>query len=129
MRDAAFEMVGKEYDMGQLLDIALRQILNYGQDRPLSVFDFGKKKKVCSVGVRVCFEKLYQDKIKPTLHGRPDTKWLFPRLNPEKWPQDKVERYRGTNVEATAPAHFANSNYFQNEFEPVARFKEGKRIS
>lgn len=129
MMDAADRMIGTRYDIGQLLDIAIREILEYGQHRPLSVFDFGRKRKVCSVGVRVCFEHLYNKLIKPTIPDPPVGKWLFHAMNPENWPQSEVDEYKGTNVEATAPAHFANTDFFQNEFKLVARFKDGKRVS
>lgn len=129
MMDSADKMIGTQYDIGQLLDIAIREILGYGQDRPLSIFDFGRKKKVCSVGVRVCFEYLYQNMIKPSIPDAPEGKWLFRSLNPDKWPPSEVEKYKGTDVEATSPAHYANTDYFQNEFLLIARFKNGERIS
>ena len=129
MMDSADQMIGIRYDIGQLLDIAIRGILEYDQDRPLSIFDFGRKRKVCSVGVRVCFEYLYQKMIKPSIPDAPKGKWLFRSLNPDKWPPSEIEKYKGTNVEATAPAHFANTDYFKNEFELVAKFKDGERIS
>lgn len=125
MRKAAKEMLGTEYDIGQLLDIAINQILGYEHQRRLSIFDFGRKKKVCSVGVRVVFEYLYQQSISTsdTYSG----KWLFNQLNPEKWPKKKVEQFNGTDVEATSPAHFANSDYFCDEFELIARFNNGNQ--
>jgi len=128
MMEAADQMIGTGYDIGQLLDIGLRGLLGYDQDRPLQLFDWGKKKKVCSVGVRICYEYLYQKAIKPAVPNPRPGKWLFYALNPAKWPPDKVAAYHGTDVEATAPAHFANSDYFQNEFELVARFKDGQRV-
>jgi hypothetical protein len=128
MMVAAKKMEGTSYDLGQLLDIALRLILGYSQHRKVSVFDFGKKRKVCSVGARACYEHLYIDKIKPTLENPPRGKWLFHSANPDKWPKKFIDSYKGTDVEATAPAHFANTDYFQNEFELIARFNNGHRI-
>jgi len=128
MMDAADKMISTDYDIGQLLDIALREILDYPQDRPLKFFDFGKKKKVCSVGIRACYEYLYMQKIKPSLNNPPQGKWLFHSANTSKWPAKFIEKYKGTDVEATAPAHFANTDYFQNEFELIARFDNGKCI-
>lgn len=126
LRDAAMEMVGEDYDVGQLLDIGINGILGYDHQRRLKVFDWGRKRKVCSVGVRVTFEYLYQSRIK-TQDSRPG-KWLFYELNPEKWSQEAVQKYRGTDVEATSPAHFANSDFFCHEFELVARFDGGKQV-
>ena len=119
-------MVGEDYDIGQLLDIAVNQMMGYEHQRRLRFFDFGRKKKVCSVGVRVAFEYLYQLKIKTKDSRR--GKWLFYELNPEKWSPKAVREYRGTDVEVTSPAHFANSDYFCREFELVARFQEGKLV-
>ena len=126
LRKGAMDMVGQDYDIGQLLDIAINRLLGFDHQRRLRIFDFGRKKKVCSVGVRVTYEYLYQARIK-TEDSRPG-KWLFYELNSEKWSQKAVEKYRGTNVEATAPAHFANTDYFSNEFELIARFNEGKQL-
>jgi hypothetical protein len=128
MMDAADRMIGTRYDVGQLLDIAIREILEFDQDRPISIFDFGRERKVCSVGVRVCFEYVYRKIVKPSIPDAPEGKWLFHSLNPDKWPPSEIAKYKGTNVEATAPAHFANTDYFQNEYELVARFKDGNRI-
>jgi hypothetical protein len=126
LRYAAEEMEGEEYDIGQLLDIAINDILGYENQRPLKIFDFGRKKKVCSVGVRVAFEYLYKERIK-TVDSRPG-KWLFYELNPEKWPPEAIQNYRGTDVEATSPAHFANSDYFCFEFDLIAKFDGGKQL-
>lgn len=126
MKAHAEPMVGEGYDIGQLVDIAIHELLEYEDERYLRFFDFGRKKKVCSVGVRAVFEKLYQShiKTKETTHE----KWLFYELNPEKWSQKEIEKYRGTHVERTSPAHFANSDYFCNEFELIARFEGGKQV-
>jgi hypothetical protein len=59
----------------------------------------------------------------------PPNKWLFDKMNPDKWPEEKIKQFKGTDVEATAPAHFANSDFFQYEFELIARFSKGKEIS
>ena len=125
MIQAAREMVGTDYDLGQLLDIAINDILGFQHQRRLTIFDFGRKKKVCSVGVRVVFEHLYRTKIRP-----PDApeKWLFDQLNPEKWSEKAIQKFRGTDVEATTPAHFANSDYFQHEFKRIDRFRNGVQV-
>ncbi len=126
MRRSAKNMLGTDYDIGQLLDIAINQILGYENQRRLSIFDFGRKKKVCSVGVRVVFEHLYQQHIRTEKSD--SRKWLFDKLNPDKWPDKKVKQFKGTDVEATSPAHFANSDYFCNEFELIARFNNGVQL-
>ena len=125
LRQSARRMIGTDYDIGQLLDIAINGILGYEHQRKLSIFDFGRKKKVCSVGVRVAYEALHQAVFPEEAK---EHKWLFDRMKPDKWPEKKIRKFEGTDVEATAPAHFANADYFQNEFKLVARFKEGKRV-
>lgn len=122
LKAAAQSMVGEGYDIGQLLDIAVCGLLGYDHRRVLSIFDFGRKKKVCSVGVRIALE--YLGAFRPETTG----KWLFKTLNPEKWPPEAIQKYKGTDVEATSPAHFANSDYFSCEFGLVARFKNGKQV-
>ena len=90
LRKGAMDMVGQDYDIGQLLDIAINRLLGFDHQRRLRIFDFGRKKKVCSVGVRVTYEYLYQARIK-TEDSRPG-KWLFYELNSEKWSQKAVEK-------------------------------------
>jgi hypothetical protein len=129
MRDhAEAHLIGITYDVGQLLDILVNRILGYPNVLKYRIFDWGKNLKVCSVGVRVLFEKLRQvldDK------GQPSFKKLFRKLNPlASWPggvfpQSRIPDQYGVDVEATAPAHFANSRYFDNEFELIALFDDG----
>jgi len=126
LREGAEELVGTVYDVGQLLDIAINGLLGYEHTFKIKIFDFGKKKKVCSVGVRSVFEYLYQKKIKKT--DNEEETWLFNTINPRKWPEDLVKKYQGTDVDATTPAHFANSDYFDNEFKLIARFHKGVQI-
>jgi len=129
MRDyAEMHLIGKLYDVGQLLDILINTILGYPNVIRYPIFDFGKQLKVCSVGVRVLFERLRQV-LEDT--GRPAYDALFRKLNPlAPWPggvfpQSRIPNQYGVDVEATAPAHFANSHYFDNEFELVAMFDGG----
>lgn len=126
LKSAAKKIKGEDYDIGQLLDIAIYGLLGYDHQRPLPIFDFGKKKKVCSVGVRAAFEYLYKKRIK-TADSR-SGKWLFYELNQDKWPPEAIREYKGTDVEATSPAHFANSDYFCFEFELIATFDNGKEV-
>ena len=80
---------------------------------------------MCSVGVRVIYEAVLQDIL-----GRPAAgiKFLFRNLNPKRWTQEQCREYRGTDVEMTSPAHFANSNFFGHEFKRVVRVKNGQFI-
>jgi len=127
LKEAAEQIKGSDYDYGQLLDILINGIMGYEHQRRLSFFDFGRTRKVCSVGVRAAFERLYKTMINPD--GEPPNKWLFDKMNPDKWPEEKIKNFKGTDVEATAPAHFANSDFFRSEFELIARFSGGEKIS
>jgi len=127
MKKTARNLVGQNYDLGQVLDIAINFLLGYEHQRRLKFFDLGARKKVCSVGVRVLFEKLNQEKLKNP--NAADQKWLFETLNTEKWSLTLVQNYHGTDVEATAPAHFTNSDFFANEFKLMARFKDGRQVA
>lgn len=126
MFQAARQLEGIEYDVGQLLDIALNNLLSFEHRRTIKIFDFGEEKKVCSVGVRSVLENLYQKKLQRGSDDPPT--WLFNRMNPAKWPAEQVRRFRGTDIEATTPAHFANADYFAHEFRLVARFRSGEMI-
>jgi hypothetical protein len=54
IKEAAQTLVGYPYDYGQLLDILLKQLFPTFVKEKLSIFDFGRKRKVCSVGVHFC---------------------------------------------------------------------------
>jgi len=130
-RHADEYLIGKIYDVGQLLDILINTILGYPNGLHYRFFDFSKKLKVCSVGVRVLYEKLRQH-LEAT--GQPAFGRLFQKINPlAPWPggvfpQSRIPGQYGVDVEATAPAHFANSHYFDSEFSLVAVFDSGWRV-
>lgn len=126
MKNTTNEMVGEYYDVGQALDIAINGILGYTHQRRLKIFDLGRERKVCSVGVRVAFEYLYKSCIK--IENSKSGKWLFQELNPGKFPEKITRNFTGTDVEVTAPAHFANSDYFFHEFDLIAKFDGGKQV-
>ena len=124
LREGAMEMVGTKYDVGQLLDIAIFDLLGFENLRLLSIFDFGRKRKVCSVGVRAAFEYMWKERC--WLEDiEKYQKLLFTHLDMNRWTPEEINEFRGVDVEATAPAHFANSEYFGDEFALVARFKDG----
>lgn len=129
MRDYADEhLIGTTYDVGQLMDILVNTILGYPNVVHDRIFDWGKNLKVCSVGVRVLLERLRQVLDE---NGQPSFGKLFRKLNPlAPWPggvfpQSRIPDQYGVDVEATAPAHFANSHYFDNEFTLIAVFDDG----
>ena len=49
------ELDGKKYDYGQLLSILLNEILDWSPIDYLPIFDFSRKRKVCSVMARACW--------------------------------------------------------------------------
>ena len=130
MEQAAEPLIGTVYDVGQLLDIAINAVLGYPHVIKYRVFDFSQYCKVCSVGVRICFEHLRKTL---NLYGHESFPRLFSTFKFDTWPmrlvvaEDNTE-CKGVDVEATAPAHFANSHDFDNEFEMVAQFDNGQQI-
>ncbi len=120
---AAEHIIGTKYDFGQLLDIAINQILGYPFDDKIKWFDFGNKQKVCSVGVATIFEKF-----------RNETKSidrLFSKLNFRKWSGSMIKKFYSNggrwDIEQTYPANFSNSaTHFNTEFKLVLRMRKGK---
>jgi hypothetical protein len=121
---AARQMIGRKYDKGQLVDFMINEAMGYPDRLKYHIFESGKKQKVCSTGVRVCFE--YLRKMMPQ-SGR---KRLFSNYKDPAYEQSPRvkhmnEKGRGVDVEATAPGHFANSHFFDDEFELIAIFRYG----
>ncbi|MFH1010440.1 MAG: hypothetical protein V1784_04295 [bacterium] len=91
LKDAAQLLVGHGYDYGQLLDILLKQLFPSFVKEKLSLFDFGRKRKVCSVGVHFCF-----------------LAWWY-KFAKEIYPRPLGKQY----LEITCPADFANHETFK----------------
>lgn len=138
MLEAAQRMVGKKYDYGQLIDFLMHQILDYPRE-PFTLFDQGPERKVCSTGVATLFNYLRQVL---DAHDRIVIPRLFDIVNVNLWKErgvfDNIDQCLDpdarpgidsirTAIERVAPAHFDNSEYFQDEFWEVARFKNGER--
>jgi hypothetical protein len=139
MRNAAMKLVGMKYDRGQLLDFLLHQIIGYPKES-LRIFDEGTERMVCSTGVAALFNHMrrtIRSDIRMITLPR-----LFDIVDTEIWKKNGVynnidqcldpnarpgfDRIR-TPIERVTPAHFENTEYFQNEFREVARFKNGER--
>lgn len=116
MLDSANKIIGTKYDYGQLLDIAISQILGYPNIIKYKWFDMGRKRMVCSVGCRAIMEdlrhKLEQD-------GQETIPRLFNKLNPMYWTEKELKEFSRVDVEATSPAHFANSRWFDGEYRHI----------
>jgi hypothetical protein len=130
MREPAKDLIGSIYDVGQLLDMLINRLMGYPHTIEYRVFDFSKYCKVCSVGARVCFEHL-RKKLKE--QGDDSMQRLFSRFKYDTWEKRRVilagnTEYRGVDVEATTPAHFANTDWFDDEFQRVAEFRNGQRL-
>jgi hypothetical protein len=95
MYEAAHKLIGTSYDVGQLLDIALNEILGYGVGFYHRIFDFGGNLMVCSVGVRACFDAAR--KAKESAGQPPPFDVLF------------TQGGQKLNVERTPPAAYANT--------------------
>jgi hypothetical protein len=130
MLPAADQIIDTKYDIGQLLDMMINRILHYDSFLKYKVFDAGKSRKVCSTGVRVVYEHL-----RKTLNTQtPGTMTrLFSKYKDPAWAlrpnvPDMNTQKRGVDVEATAPGHFANSHFFDDEFQLIAEYNYGEQI-
>lgn len=144
MFSTAIKMIGIKYDYGQLLDIALNYILGYKHIRKAKIFDLGRRRMVCSVGARTLFEKIRYETRNLEPYGidtntglamsiRPDGRVvnhhetidrLFNKLNPEYWTAEEVAEFQRVDLELTSPAHFANSQHFDGEFEQIMSWRD-----
>ncbi|MBW1810350.1 MAG: hypothetical protein JRJ87_19290 [Deltaproteobacteria bacterium] len=130
MFKAAEELIGTKYDIGQLLDIMINEGLGYPNVLHYSIFDAAKSRKVCSVGARMAYEK-----VRKHLEAQGDNSMqrLFSTFKDPAWAlrpnvPDMNTQMRGVDIEATAPGHFANSHFFDDEFELIAEFDHGRQI-
>jgi len=121
MRSVAKDLIGSDYDVGDLFDIMVCKILGYDSVRRVRLFEFSRKQLVCSTSVRTI-----QEKLRKTLEREDDFsfKRLFNSLNPDKWTPKQVERFTQTDVEMTTPAHYANSAWYSGEFERVCGWQD-----
>lgn len=121
MRQAADEMIGMPYDYGDLLDFMINGLLGYTSVRKIRWFEFSRQKMICSTAVRTI-----QEKLRKTLEAEGDFSFprLFNQLNPAKWPTEEVAKFVRTDVEMTTPAHYANSAWFENEFERICSWPD-----
>jgi len=121
MYQTASELVGQPYDFGDLLDIMISGILGYTHVRKIRWFEFSRQKMVCSSAVRTIQEKLRQ-----TLEAENDFTFprLFNQLNSSVWSEEHLKDFQRTDVEMTTPAHYANSQCCENEFEKILTWPE-----
>ena len=105
LNEIAGRIIGRSYDMGDNLDFLISGLLGYTNRRRIRIFEFSRRRMVCSVAVRTILERLRQDEKRK---GFSAIAKLFP----------------GVDVEMTTPAHFANSILFRWEFKKVASWKE-----
>lgn len=101
------DLIGKDYDVGQLMCMALNMIFGDGDHYKIKWFDFSPSQKVCSVGVRAIFEMVRN------LHHPSGLNRLF------TWPDGHE-----TDIEMTMPAHFANAFSLDESFFPVLQVSD-----
>lgn len=121
MFKTAQSMIDLPYDIGDLFDIMVSQILGYNHVRGINWFEFSQRYTVCSTAVRTI-----QEKLRKTLENEGDFSIprLFNELNPEKWDEKDRKKFTQTDVEMTTPAHYANSDYFSGEFKLISHWQE-----
>lgn len=116
------KLIGSDYDLGQILCIAINGYLGYPNQYGFDGLDQGKDHKVCSVICRLFYEHFR--KIKGKEMGNDPYKTLFNKINPDaffasRWKDKIIGHFRQHGklyTEMTVPATFTNSRYFNNEF-------------
>jgi len=108
LHEIALEIIGRPYDVGDLLDFLISGILGYTKKRKIRFFEFSRRHMTCSVAVRTILERLRKDE---ELKGNSTIAKLFP----------------GLAVEMTTPAHFANSEFYRCEFKKIISWKEVRK--
>lgn len=127
--EATIPILLTQYDFGQLINIAVNQILGYPYDEKVLWFDFGCKMKVCSVGVGAIIQKW-----RKTLEAqeKPVPPRLFSKLNSHYWSKEFIEEFTKNgsrwNIENYYPAIFANSQYYDNEFKLILEMNKGEIV-
>jgi len=121
MYNVAKDLIGMDYDVGDLFDFMICGLLGYDSVRKVRLFEFSRRKLVCSTSIRTI-----QEKLRKTLENKEDFsfKRLFNLLNPDKWNQKKIKKFVRTDVEMTTPAHYANSKWFDGEFVRVCGWQD-----
>ena len=129
MLKGALPLVGAGYDIGQLLDIAIGEVAGYPTAKKYNIFDFGRRNKVCSVGVAAIYAH-WRHSLEKRGMNYPR---LFSSLNPDKWDNKFIEEFKREknkwSVERTYPANFSNVSHFTPpEFEVILKMKDGNVI-
>jgi len=115
-----------DYDYGQLMNILVNQTLGYPYDEKVKWFDLGSKRKVCSVGVAVVYQKWRKD-----IEQIQEFPRLFSKLNKKRWDKEFIKKFEKDgsrwNVENTYPCMFGlTKTHFNNEFELILKMNKGK---
>ncbi len=121
MFNEASKLIGLSYDVGDLVDMMICQLLGYDHARKVRWFEFSRKKMVCSTSVRAI-----QEKLRKTLEAEDDFSFprLFNKLNPEKWSEKDIADFTRTDVEMTSPAHYSNSEWYEGEFSKICSLQD-----
>ncbi|RPH96219.1 hypothetical protein EHM69_01925 [candidate division KSB1 bacterium] len=98
----ANRLIGADYDFGQLMDIAIKQTFGWVPDTA-SIFDLGRKKKVCSVGVMACLYTGWQ-KIAEKFNTGND----YGADRTDYWKPNARSDGSTMNIERIPPAFFEN---------------------
>ena len=127
MYGVAKEMIGGEYDIGQLIDIAVNQILGYAGHNEVTIFDAGKNRHVCSAGVAIIYQA-WRKKLEieqPRLFSKLNE--MFPFWTPEFINEFKTEYKSDWFVEYTYPAMFGlTHSHFNYEMSLILKMKSGE---
>ena len=119
MKESADKLIGIKYDKGQLINMALNNVFGNDFEYKIKLFDLGKERRVCSVGVRANFEYLRKELYRANKEVSMER--LFNTLNRDYWTGREYEKFEQVDIEQTPPAIFVNSKYFDSEFKTVIK--------
>ena len=125
MRNTAVTMIGFDYDVGQLIDISINQILGYPGHNEVTIFDNGKNNHDCSAGAGIIYQAMRKA-------NHPDWPRLFSYLSPNYWSPQFIKKFKTEYksdwyVEFVYPCMFACSEtHFASEFRLVWKSNKGK---
>jgi len=127
------KVIGDRYDLGDLLDFLVNDMLGSRNHIKFHPFDFSKSEKVCSVACAIVLESLRR-KLKS--EERPVYEPLFQKINEEHFlkyspnGEDIVGEYKknpSIELDSIRPSFYANTpEFFAGELEKVMEVRDSK---
>jgi hypothetical protein len=127
---AMMAILGKQYDLGQLLAILCNELSGEPNTYDFNGTDFGSPLKVCSVGVACVYSAVVNHLATKGI----SVPRLFQSITTDatKWPKGFVDTFMRKpqwDLDMTYPACFSNSqSHFRGEFVMVMKVENGKIV-